>query len=393
MAISLREQRVYEICVIILVVSLLAVAFFLKHGQSITNMAVAEPTALPPSPFAPAPQVAADDPAEPAGGGDPQRSGALTITEAEQAIWEGERTMAELRQQGFSIQFINDTILEARRVLQKANYTARQMEAAARNDTETVALLQEAIDLMKGTYSGKIVEESYAEVLRLMDIVRARRDPAYLLSDKISIVQAKVTDYAKQQIPTKRGAELLAEAKRSFQDERYEEALRYIDEANAELERSRAESPLLRALEESSKGFLERNWKQLVGLVALLVIGIWASWKPMMRHRLRQRIKSLQVELATIAKLMEQAQRDCFERKTIAKITYDLRMDTYRKRRAEIQVMLPTLEEELRLMAGKSEGVRAPMDLSSGVLKVERPGSMPHPPRREVRPAKREEKP
>lgn len=376
-----RALQTYGICAALLVISITVIALTVWESGEITTLAVFE--APPPEPVERGPEVLQATP-EPTvslpGNTAPVQAPIdiqeLTIADAENAIWEGERIMADLHREGIAVQFINDTLIEARRVLQKANYTIRLAEAQTSGDAETAVLLQQSLALMSATYSGATVQESYAEVIRLVNLIRERRDPAYLVLDRTALIKRKIAEYAKRDIPTDHAARLLAEGERAFRDERYSEAMRYVEEADAELERSRTELPLVRVLQESSKGFLEKNWKQLLVLLAFFTLGMWFWARRFGIAQIKRRMERLQIELESIGRLMEQTQRDCFERKSISKMTYDLRMETYRKRRAEIQVLLPTLQEELRQITkqpvAKERDVLKDFASHGGVLRVER---------------------
>lgn len=377
-----KAAQTYGICGALLVISLTVIALTVWQSGEITTLAVFDEPP-PPEPIEQGPPVlpSAELPAREFSVSQAPPTAVpiqqLTIIDAVNALWEGERIMADLHREGISVQFINDTLIEARRVLQKANYTIQLAAARERGDTESVALFEQSLELMGATYSGATVEESYAEVIRLVNLIRERRDPAYLILDRTALIRKKMSDYARREIPTEDAQRLLLEGERAFREERYSEALRYIEEADAELERSRTELPLIRVLQESSKGFLEKNWKQLMVLLAFFSLGIWFWARHFGIHQIKRRIERMQIELESIGRLMEQTQRDCFERKNISKMTYDLRMETYRKRRAEIQVLLPTMQEELRQISKqpvtKQRNVMKDFAKHGGILKVEKP--------------------
>lgn len=263
------------------------------------------------------------------------------------AIEESEIIMEELRNDGFSIVFMNDTILEAKRILERVdkaeilrgNLNASQMEISNARDS---LRLVEWKDMR------------YSDVLHYTDLIKFRKEQAYIIFDSYNLIEKEVLDFYGNEIDIslsivdEKG--LLYRANESFYEDRYDEAILLIEEAKLKLEEDKSNIAIIASLRNGLRTFLEKYWIQtLIFLLILIFIGKYYYIKFNI-SRLKNKIVKMEEEKRVLNKLMRKTQRERFQDNSISGLVYKVRMDRFKKRTNEIDQQIPVLKIRLEKM-------------------------------------------
>lgn len=244
----------------------------------------------------------------------------ITRQDAVLAISNALETMEEMQESGFSIIYINDTIIAAKESLQK---------------TDTAIKMQ---------YKGF----SYEDITSYTDSVQNTKDKAYLLADRIRALEIKAEEYRADSIDIAEAQSLIQEAKKAFENERYEEAEAAAEKANLSMEQAKSQMTIGRVIARNARGFFEEYWRQIITLGTLILISGTVTWLIVRKKLKKRKLHILNIEKQTLVEMMKEAQRDRFESGKISDFTYRIRMDVYKKKLAEVKRQIPVFEEQVK---------------------------------------------
>lgn len=233
----------------------------------------------------------------------------VTETEAIQAIVQAEKDIQEMVDAGFGIVFVNDTLLEARKALNASNYSL-------------------------------VVEKTR--------MVSERKVQAYNISDSLRALELGIVELEKLDLNTSNVRELLDKSITAFKEERYEETEELIAEAYSELSNIRAEATIvqvrIRATRENIISFVQDNWLYLfIGIAFASAIG-YIIYNRIEIIKIRNKIKDLEIEQEVLKNLIKKAQLEHFQKRTLSRESYEIKIKKYRERMLEIKELLPVLK-------------------------------------------------
>lgn len=265
---------------------------------------------------------------------------AATYQDAVDSINNSNLIMNELRDNGFSIVFINDTILQAEIVLQQAKYAEilrnSNSSSIQQNEARRALVL---VDWKNITYDS---------VLTYATVIEQRKVMAYDIFDSLRSLRDKVDLMEYQKINVSSVLVYLNQANESFYADRYEESLGFIDKTKLEIEKVSSENATLNVLAKNTKNFFYRYW--YIILLFLLILGfiVYLVYRRMIRYLLKKRIFKMKTELIVLNKLMISNQEDRFNKNKISALVYNIRAKKYEQRINSIEELLPVLEEKLK---------------------------------------------
>jgi hypothetical protein len=264
----------------------------------------------------------------------------VTRNDAILAIETAKSDITEMEEAGFGIVYVNDQLIAAEKALDRADYAQ-----VLQTRTTTNALVKEARTALEGLdWQGF----TFAEVLTYTNKISERKSQAYDLSDYITVLDLKLTDYQETGVDTTVAEKLLTSTKTAFTNERYEETQELIDETNTELNNRAAEMTSVRAVTRASRTYIERNLWQMILLSILLIFGASFGYKQFVRWRAKSRLEHVTIEKKTLRELMKKAQTERFVDGKLSDSIYKIRMDKYRERVAQIKSELPVLRSILK---------------------------------------------
>jgi hypothetical protein len=257
----------------------------------------------------------------------------ITRQEAVEAINLAKENIQEITLSGFSTNYVNDQLVEANNVLNRADYA--EVLKGENSDNE---LLKEAKLALTGlNWQGF----RYSDVLVYTTEIELTKLSIFEINDNIIVLESKLEDYKEQSVDTALAEDLLTQTKQAFKDEQYEDAGELWEKTNNELESKRAELTSIRAISNASKNFVQRNGWWLLALCIILSVLGWYTYNKYIIHDAKKKLKHFRIENKTITELMKKAQRERFESGTLPASTYKIRMDKYRDKLIEIKRNIP----------------------------------------------------
>lgn len=288
-----------------------------------------------------------------------QENETVTARDALDAIVDANELLEAMQEEGFNTTYVEDMLIAARREFQGENQS--WLIEAYNNSTfeDKQNYLDVLLEAQEAYAAGKRYP-NYAEAMTLTQSISERYDEAIVLSDELRALELKIIEYEGLGVNTSEANEFHEEAREAFHHERYEEVGGFIAEADEDLEDERAEITTLNVLRNASKSFLEMYWKYMVGLAILTLVVTAVTWVVTRRARARGKVKMLKIEESTMQNLMKKAQKEHFQDKTLPTTTYNLRIQKYREKLADVRSMIPVYEaiekgERPKEKSGKEE--------------------------------------
>lgn len=264
------------------------------------------------------------------------------------AILQAENDMKELQEQGFGIRWINDTLLEAKKYFEGANYTTLLEELEKINDTET----KERARILVATAQEKIgVPVDYKQVLEKTAAIAERKAKTYELSDLIRSSELRIEEFKQEGLNTSEADVILANAVNEFKNERYEDVENLLATIDTKLIELSAETTMMKTIYRAGKvniiAFFENHYKELLLLLGSLSVIALLLYNRIMIVILRRKIKDLKVEEDVLEELMKRTQADYFARANIPRHIFEVKIAKFKERLAEVKQTLPVMESLL----------------------------------------------
>lgn len=274
----------------------------------------------------------------------------ITKEHASLAIEEAESIISEMQENNFSTLYMNDTLIQAKKIFEQAKYAE-----ILRNVNASEAKKQEA---RKALTLVNWKDISFDDVLVYTNEIKNRREEAFLLIDKIAVEESKINPeegelYSEglfsppDEEISEETKQILEDAKMAFREDRYQDVENLLEEFRNVLELETTEASTLSGIKKGAKNFFQRYWIHLIiALILLSVIGYFA-YKKFEKKLIRRKIKKMKAEKEVLVKLMKKAQEERFKKNIISGLVYNIRMKKYQEKLQEIKQELPVLEARL----------------------------------------------
>jgi hypothetical protein len=272
----------------------------------------------------------------------------VTKKDAKNAINESEKIIKEMEESGLSIDYVNDTLIEAKRIFDQLeqNEILNDLNSSYLDKQEARKTLR-LVDIKK---------VSYALVINYTSIIKARREQAFLIKDSITILEKSIETYHQSLSlgeisgsPTEESA-LLENAKTSFREDRYDESQQFIDLAQNALVKKKSEHSMLVDLKNNVIGFIQKYWLYLIFIIMVTCMVGFMFYKKIKLSLLKGRVKKAKTEQVVLINLIKKCQTERFKDNKISGLVYNIKMNKYNKRLNEIKQRLPVLEERLNVV-------------------------------------------
>jgi len=258
--------------------------------------------------------------------------------EVVQRVSEVEDIIEEMRDNNFSVVYVEDRFVEAERVFQQVEYAEMlkgRVEASEVQRSEARLALA-LIDWRNLDYSN---------VLIYLEDIGNRRDRAFEIFDGIGIVSKNVEKYDAFNMSEAYG--FLDEARNAFYEDRYDDAEVFLDKARVSVDLKSSEASVLGGLKRGVTGFFQKYWVYvLLALVLLSVAGV-IFYRNVQRYFLKRKIFRMKLESRILVGLMKKTQMSRFKENKISGLVYSIRMKKYEEKLAGIKRMLPVLERRM----------------------------------------------
>ena len=145
---------------------------------------------------------------------------------------------------------------------------------------------------------------------------------------------------------------LMADAKKEFEDNRFEEAQRlatmsYDKAAKAEADAQRSKT-LLESTRKNIEGFLAENWAKIAGAIAVLCIVFFIFQKQIRRFLLKSKMSAILAERAVLESMMKKMQTDYFDNGTLNEMSFHIKTKKFADMIRDINRQIPLIKEELK---------------------------------------------
>ena len=333
-----NEKSMYAICLFILAISLLSLMLLEERTGSFTGAAVYSHDNTKEIPKINYENLPLEN---------------ATPQIAFDALIQADNDMLEMKEQGFGIRWVNDTLIEAQKYFSGKNYTALLIEIEKINDTEKKAQARELL-LLAQEKIGILVD--YRKVLEKTKSISERKKKAYEIKDSIRAYELKEKELKSQNLKTGEIESLISQAKSEFGNERYENAQSLLLDIDKKMLESSAQATIVKAIYKAGKDditlFFRMHYREILMLLGFLSAVLMLLYNRIMISILRRKITDLRIEQEVLSDLMKKAQDDYFIKGDLTRRAFDIKTVEYKaamaKSRQRLPVMQALLEKRLK---------------------------------------------
>jgi len=246
------------------------------------------------------------------------------------AIESAKQDMQEMQGAGFSVKKVNDTI------------------ADAKNIYDVQVMLEQ-----KGE------KADYSSVIAKANSIGEIKKDAFETHDALRALDLKLEEAGKSQ-DMSAAIEIFNEAKREFEDERYEQAREAIDRCYEKINELQATFTKIKAIYEASTktlaGFFARNYKLIIAIILVALVLYFTFKNKVAIYLVNRNIQRLQLEKETLTEMMKKAQFDYFQKGAMPESMYNVRVTKFGEltRDIERRLSIERLElEDIKKRKGK----------------------------------------
>lgn len=287
----------------------------------------------------------------------------ITQETALDALQQAETNIKDMQNYNLSTIYINDTLSLAKKSYYGEDLNSLLAKIRYISDPERKAYAENLLIAARRVVLSERIAVNYTEVLRLTNIISKVKKQSFDIKDNLQLLEIKEKQYSEKGIDTAKSKELLAKTKEAFIDERYDESSKLLTDAETMLEQERVEHTTIKGLTKLSMNFFRRNW-----LPTLIILGVLALIGPKIYNRIhikliKNKLELLRIEQNNMHNLIKKLQYERFQKNTISARIYQIKMNKYLERKAEIKEKIPILESILGKKIKKEKQER-------GILKI-----------------------
>jgi hypothetical protein len=266
----------------------------------------------------------------------------FTKKDALLGIDESEKIIINMKDNNFSIIFMNDTLNQAKKIMEQIKYAETLKDKSASRQ-----ILREAENALKFV---DLKTLNYNEVIVYTDRIKSREEQAFNIYDSILIAKNKIENYKTNNADVSEAEIIFEQAKKAFYEDRYEDAQKLVQDAVNSFESKQFETSTLNSMTIGAKNFLQRYW--LYGFVfsAIFFIVGFFSYGKIRIISLKNKIKKMNANKQVLMELMKRTQEERFKENKISGLVYNIRMKKYQEKMQDIKEELPVLEKNLAIL-------------------------------------------
>jgi len=268
----------------------------------------------------------------------------ITENTALQALIRAEADVKAVASLKIATYFLNDTLLIAKRYFIGETADRLSLTMSSLDTEEKRSYIASLLEVAKTTPKHEIKPQNFSEVLRSTQLIAFKKEQAYRIIDIIFLAEEKERKYKQEGADTAASISLIAQAKTSLLEERFDEAESLLDDANLRLDQARLQEARFRSIFKGTQSFFQLYWWQ--SLVVFIILAISTPFIVLGGRKIWavRKLSLLKKELQTLQGLLVKAQEDCFKYRTITTTSYKIKADSYKERMNEIQRTIPVLE-------------------------------------------------
>jgi hypothetical protein len=269
----------------------------------------------------------------------------VRVTEQEilDRLNESEEIIVEMRENNFTITYVNDTFVEAGRVLEQVRYAEiLRNKTAHPKEREEARIFLSLIDWENLTY---------VDVLTYVEEIEDRRERAFFLYDSLGVAEIDLQSYKERNVNVTGARELVDEARVAFYEDRYEDSRDLLEVARAQLRIKSLGKSTFSVLSQGAKNLVQKYWERywfiIIALAAQISVIGFFLFRRIYKKYLEKQIWKMRIRRETIVELLKETQRERFKRRKISELVYNIRMKKYQEELGKIREMLPVFEAKL----------------------------------------------
>ncbi|OYT32871.1 hypothetical protein DRJ22_02655 [Candidatus Woesearchaeota archaeon] len=241
-----HKKQTYIICGILLVISILGIMLLKNNEPRMAGHAVIQQET-----------IQAKQP---------------TAENALESLLEAEDDLKEMQEQGLSTFFIQDTLLKAKRKFIGKNKIMLESLMYGRKQGLKKKYLEHLTKIYETTPEHELEDLNYAETIKLTDLIKEKKLQAYKIIDTLDLLKEKEKEYRAEGADTIDAVELLGKAKKEFKEERYDNAEKFLKQADSGLETAHAELLKTKEIWNSINFLLEKYGIYLLISITIITI-------------------------------------------------------------------------------------------------------------------------
>jgi len=224
------------------------------------------------------------------------------------------------------------------------------------NDTLTIAKQMYYAQIALAKSGGKtdflLIQQKIDELTNLKKI-------AFLASDELKALELAINQT--KSVDLSPALEIYAQAKESFDSERYETALTLIDKTYEKISELEAFDTQLKAFYEATStsliNFLKQRWKVILIFLTVIILSSILTYNSIIIFSLKNKLNDLETRKDSIRKLIAKTQKEYFEDGKLSETTYKTRVTKYAELIRDINRQIPLLREELEIRLKKRKRI------------------------------------
>lgn len=240
--------------------------------------------------------------------------------------------------------------------------------------------LQEALQIYAGQISlensGKTAK--YDTVIKLCEEISSIKAKATLAQDELKVFEETYQEYS-QELDLSSIEQEYQEILSSFQDERFEDTVKLIEEGYNLLSEVQSEQTAIKlfykATSNTLKNFFIKYWAHL-SIILIVFGGLFFIFKKAISIVIiKRKIKNLEFQKQNLNYLIKIAQKNYFELKKISQLEYEIKVNKFEKMILDINRQIPLLREEIAKIRKKKielEDLKEEKEILNKTKKIEK---------------------
>jgi len=197
-----------------------------------------------------------------------------------------------------------------------------------------------------------ILDADFNLVIEMSRTIRQRKERAFFIGDSINVIKSEIDEEKKNDLNVSSAEIILESAIDAFDKDIYNEAEDLILDTSRELDEIRAQITMIDVIAKASRGFFARNWIKITIVLIILAIIFASSYNRTRVYLARRKLDMLEREIDIVLSLMKKAQMDHFRGGPLSGPNYNIKMEFYKGRIAEIKKTIPVLESTIAGIKG-----------------------------------------
>ncbi len=247
----------------------------------------------------------------------------------------------EMKENNFSVGYVNDTLTDALMILKQVDYAEILRGNVNATNIEKFNA-QNALSLIDWE------DLTYNDVINYTEEIQSRRDQAFEIYDSLTIIKIEIEKYKSQGINMNESINIFNQANDSFYGDRYGEAENLINQARQSIDTTVSGSSSAGQFKKYAVAVVEKDWYYILGILIIAGFAAYVLSRRVRKKKLEKKIKDMKAELDALSNLEKKAQTERFKENKISELTYRIRMKKYQERTNWIKEEIPVLESRLK---------------------------------------------